>query len=198
MEFCAADPETGLSRVIVRESWPASWTENTPDLRFLEDGRRFVWASERTRWRNLYLHDLSGALLQTLTRHAYEVAHVERVDEKAGLVYYMAHSGDNPMKLQLHRVRLDGTEGRRLTDPAYHHGVSIAPDGRHFIDIAQTHDQPPVTRLLNAEGGIIDELASKFEGQAHIDILRSGGGGRCNIRRTAAPTSLWQHPGSLH
>ena len=59
-----------------------------------------------------------------------------RVDEDAGLLYYMARDGDNPMKLQLHRVGLDGKGDKRLTDPAFNHTVDIAPDGKHFIDIA--------------------------------------------------------------
>jgi dipeptidyl-peptidase 4 len=59
----------------------------------------------------------------------------------------------------LHRVGLDGQGDRRLTDPAYHHTVDVAPDGQHFIDIAQTHDQPPTTRLRDTEGRLVDELA---------------------------------------
>ena len=39
----------------------------------------------------------------------FELPSIVNVDEEAGLVYYTAHSGDNPMKLQLHCVRLDGT-----------------------------------------------------------------------------------------
>ena len=38
-----------------------------------EDGKRFLWVSERTGWRNLYLYDLSGKLLQTLTKNEFEV-----------------------------------------------------------------------------------------------------------------------------
>src|SRR5580765_4742521 len=45
MEFCAANPETGECRVLVREEWPGSWTENSPPMRFLKDGERFVWTS---------------------------------------------------------------------------------------------------------------------------------------------------------
>ena len=82
-----------------------------------------------------------------------------RVDEDAGLLYYMARDGDNPMKLQLHRVGLDGKNDRRLTDPEFHHTVDVAPDGKHFIDVAQTHDTPPVTRLMDADGKLIAELA---------------------------------------
>ncbi|MBP6823165.1 MAG: DPP IV N-terminal domain-containing protein [Acidobacteria bacterium] len=167
MEFTACHPETGKCRVIVREEWLPSWTDNTPAMRFLKDGKRFIWTSERTGFKNFYLYDLSGKLLATLTNHQFEVANVVRVDEEAGLLYYLARSGDNHMKLQLHRVGLDGKGDRRLTDPAFNHTVDVAPDGKHFIDVAQTHNIPPTTRLVNAEGKVIDELAksdtSKFD-----------------------------------
>jgi dipeptidyl-peptidase-4 len=159
LEFCAADAETGKCRVVVREKWPPSWTENSPAMKFLKDGKRFIWTSERTGWENFYLYDLSGKLLATLTGHPFEVENIVRVDEDAGLLYYRVRDGDNPMKLQFHRVGLDGKGDRRLTDPAYHHTVDMAPDGRHFIDVAQTHDSPPVTRLMDADGKLVDELA---------------------------------------
>jgi len=159
LEFCAADGESGKSRVIVREEWPGSWTENLPAMQFLKDRRRFIWSSERTGWKNFYLYDLSGKMLAALTDHQFDVANVMRINEKAGLVYYMARSGDNPMKLQLHRVRLDGQDDQRLTDPALHHAIDMAPDALHFIDVAQTHETPPVTRLRDAEGKLLAELA---------------------------------------
>ncbi len=160
MEFCAADAETGKCRVIVREEWPASWTENLPAIRWLADGKRFIWASDRTGWRNYYLYDLSGKLLATLTRHAFEVAGIVRVDEAAGVLHYLARDGDNPMKVQLHRVRLDGNDDRLLTDPALHHTVDFAPDGRHFVDLEQTHDQPPTAWLRDASGTVFARLAT--------------------------------------
>jgi dipeptidyl-peptidase 4 len=159
MELCAANPETGRCRVVVREEWPASWTDNSPLLRLLADGRRFVWGSERTGWRNFYLYHLDGRLLATLTRHPFEVEGIERIDEKGGHLYYTARSGDNPMKLQLHRVGLDGRGDRRLTNPAFHHSVNLAPDCQHFIDVLQTHNTPPVTRLLTTDGKTVGEIA---------------------------------------
>ncbi|MGA2866481.1 MAG: DPP IV N-terminal domain-containing protein [Verrucomicrobiota bacterium] len=178
MEFCAADPGTGKCRVVVREEWLPSWTENIPGLHWLRDGQRFLWASERTGWKNFYLYNLSGALLATVTAHPFEVADIVRVDEQAGLLYYTARSGDNPMKLQLHRVSLDGHGDRRLTDPAFHHNVDLAPDGQHFIDVAQTHDTPPVTVLRDAEGRLVAELArsdlSRFKklGLKPVELLK--------------------------
>ena len=82
------------------------------------------------------------------------------MDEKDGVVYYLARSGDNPMKVQLHRVGLDGRKDRRLTDPAFHHTITMAPNGRHFIDVAQTHDAAPATSLMDAAGRRVAELAA--------------------------------------
>src|ERR1041385_8829546 len=71
----------------------------------------------------------------------------------------MGRDGDNQNKLQLHRVALDGSIDKRLTDPAFNHSVDIAPDGLHFIDVYQTHDLPPATRVVDAEGKVLGELA---------------------------------------
>jgi dipeptidyl-peptidase-4 len=160
MEFTACAPDMGKCRVIVREEWLPSWVENTPPMRYLADGRRFLWLSERTGFQNILLYDLSGKLLATVTNHPFEVGNIVRVDERAGVLYYTARSGDNHMKMQLHRVGLDGKGDRRLTDPAFHHTINLAPDNRHFVDVAQTHDQPPVTRLLDMQGRVVAELAT--------------------------------------
>jgi dipeptidyl-peptidase 4 len=152
LELVTCKPETGKCRAVVREEWPTGWVENNPPMQYLADGRRFIWQSERTGFKNYYLYDLDGRLLATLTKHPFEVAGILRVDERAGVLYYMARDGDNHMKLQLHRVGLDGKGERRLTDPAYNHTVTIAPNGRYFVDVAQTHDRPPATRLVDSQG----------------------------------------------
>ena len=169
LEFTAANPETGATRVIVRDEWPTGWVENNPQVIWLADGRGFIWESERNGWSNLYLYESSGKLIAPLTRHtAFEVAGVVKVDEKAGLLFYMARDGDNHLKPQLHRVGLDGKGDVRLTDPAFHHTVGscmpgpagappaacgISPDNRFFVDVYQTHDVPPATRLVDASTG---------------------------------------------
>jgi dipeptidyl-peptidase-4 len=136
-------------------------------MRILEDGKRFIWASERTGFNNYYLYNFDGTLIAPLTQHGFEVGNIVKVDEKQGYVYYMARSGENHMKMQLHRVKLNGTKDKRLTDPAFNHRVNISPDGKHFVDIAQTHNTPPFTNLINSKGKVVAELAksdmSKFE-----------------------------------
>jgi len=167
LEFCAADPATGKTRTIIHEEWLTGWVANSPEISWLEDGKRFIWASERTGFNNYYLYDISGRLLATLTSHPFEVSRIITVDEKSETLWYTARDGDNFMKLQLHRVGLDGKKDIRLTDPSFNHTVNISPDGKYFIDVAQTHDVPPTTQLRDAEGKTIAVLAesdiSKFE-----------------------------------
>ena len=152
-------------------------------MTFLKDGRRFIWESERNGWSNLYLYDLSGKLIAPLTSHTgFEVGSLVKVDEAAGVMFYTARDGDNYMKLQLHRVGLDGAKDVRLTDPAFNHtvagcmgtagggggrggfgalggGCGISPDNAYFVDVYQTHDTPPATRLVDASGKVVADLA---------------------------------------
>ncbi len=160
MELAACNPDTGKCRGIVKEEWPDSWVENSPPMKYLKDGKRFIWSSERTGFNNLYLYDLSGKLLATLTANAFEAGNVVAVNEDQGAVYYMARDGDNHMKMQLHRVGLNGKGDRRLTDPAFNHTATVSPDGKYFVDVAQTHDRPPVTRLMDSSGKQVAELAA--------------------------------------
>jgi dipeptidyl-peptidase-4 len=166
MEFTACNPDTGKCRVVIREEWP-TWTEAHPFMQYFKDSKRFIWASERTGVRNFYLYDLTGKLITPLTALGAEVSNVLKVDEATGTMWYMARDGDNHLKLQLHRVGLDGKHDTRLTDPAFNHSVTLSPDGKFFTDVAQTHDVAPTTRVIDGSGKVIAELAtsdlSKFD-----------------------------------
>ena len=157
MELVAADPSTGEARVIVREEWLTGWAENSPTMRFLGDNQRFIWESSRNGWNNYYLYDLAGKLIAPLTNHsAFDAGQIVKVDEKAGVMFYMARDGDNPMKMQLHRVGLDGKNNVRLTDPTFHHTVPVAaisPDNKYFVDVYETHNTPPASRVVDAATG---------------------------------------------
>ncbi|MCK0132203.1 S9 family peptidase [Flavobacteriaceae bacterium F08102] len=159
MDFRAANPVTGKSRTIVREQWLPSWTENSPEIKWLSDGKRFIWASERNGYKNYYLYHIDGTLINPITNHNFEVASILKVDEKKGILYYMARSGDNHMKMQLHRVKLNGKGDKRLTDPSFHHTVTLSPNNAYFVDAAQTHDQPVTTRLMSISGKTIATIA---------------------------------------
>ncbi|MEP6495310.1 MAG: DPP IV N-terminal domain-containing protein [bacterium] len=169
MDMAACDPTSGSCRVVIHEEWLTGWIDDdpAPTVTWLKDGNRFIWESDRSGFKNFYLYDFKAAKLITpLTQLPAEVTTIVRVDEASNAMYYVARDGDNYMKMQLHRVGLDGKNDKRLTDPAFTHTTSLSPDAKYFTDIAETHDQAPVTRLMDATGKVVAELAktdlSKF------------------------------------
>jgi dipeptidyl-peptidase-4 len=169
IELAACSAETGACRTVVREERPNAWAQVSDPI-FLEDGRRFIWASERSDFRNLYLYDISGRQIAQLTNHEFDVGEIVKIDERNGFLWYMARSGDNYLKMQLHRVRLDGTGDRRLTDPALTHRAFVSPDGRSFIDVSQAHDIAPTTSLRDQNGREISTIATSD--RTEFDRLR--------------------------
>ena len=179
LSFC--DPAGGKCRVVVREEWPTGWLENHTgdvDMIWLADGQRFLWTSHRNGFENYYLYDRSGKLINPVTANMADLVKGDEwgdaieVNEKTNTLWYRARDGGNYMKVQLHRVGLDGKNDKRLTDTAYKHSVMISPDGNYFIDIAEDHDTPPITRLMDRDGNIVVELARADAGAIEKAGLR--------------------------
>ena len=161
LDVMAADVETGATRTIVTEE-QETWQNNAPLLRFLEDGQRFVWETERTGWKQYELRHINGEKICTLTPDAeYPAYRVVRIDEENGWFYYSAYSHDNPLNLQLHRSRLDGTENVALTSGAFNHsGFQISPDNNWFTAAYETISTPPATGLWDMSGNQVATLAA--------------------------------------
>jgi dipeptidyl-peptidase-4 len=178
LEVAACSPLSGKCRTVLHDQWTTGWINTdadprvspSPTPRFLSDGRRFIWESDRSGWKNYYLYDVAGQLIAPLTSNAFEAGSIVKIDERAGLMFYTARDGDNYLKLQLHRVRLDGTGDVRLTNPSFSHslgmcaaaeapGCGISPDNNFIVDVYQRHDVPPATQLLDGSGRVLSQIA---------------------------------------
>ena len=89
LDLLIADSITGKTRAVLSENDP-NWINISDDLYFLKDGKRFLWSSERSGYRHMYLYDLLGKQLAQLTKGEWEVSAVDAVDEAKGLVYFSA------------------------------------------------------------------------------------------------------------
>jgi dipeptidyl-peptidase-4 len=187
LEVMAADPDTGATRVVVEER-QETWQRNRPELRFLEDGRRFIWETEKSGWKRYELRDLDGTLINPLTgttapTGAAPTESIVKVDEDAGVLWFTMRNSETPTNDQLHRVNLDGTDERRITSVDLNHGsFQIAPDGRTVAAMRQAVDHAPETALYDEDGREIAVLAT-----GDVSGLEQGGfhGGEL-LRFTAA------------
>src|SRR5436305_3181987 len=113
LDLLICDAATGAVRTAINET-DQYWINVSNDLHFLKDGKRFLWSSERSGYRHLYLYDLEGKQLAQLTNGEWEVSAVDAVDEANGLVYFSA-TDKAPLHRHLYRVALDGSGFARLS-----------------------------------------------------------------------------------
>lgn len=150
LELLFADTSTGKSRAVLTQS-DSNWVNISDDLYFLKDGKRFLWSSERTGFRHLYLYDLEGKQLAQLSKGEWEISAVDAVDEAKGLVYFTA-TEKSPLERHVYRVAFDGTGFTRLIHDDGTHAATFAPNAAAFYDTYSSAATPPRQDLYRAAG----------------------------------------------
>jgi dipeptidyl-peptidase-4 len=152
LELFFADSHSGQSRRILTEQSP-TWVNLSKDLHFLEDGR-FVWSSERSGYRHLYLYAANGQLIRPLTAGNWVVNRLYGVDEKAGWVYFDANR-ETPLEQHAYRARLDTQtphKPERITREAGQHALTFAANMHSYVDHFSALQTPPKVTVHRADG----------------------------------------------
>ena len=154
------DVNTGACKVVVEER-QETWQTNNPGMRFLKDGHRFIWTTQKSGATHYELRDLDGKLHNTITRGDFECGRIQFVDEERGLVGFTAYSSPkNPYYEQYHLVGLDGTGQTRVSSLDFHHaGYNLSPDRKWLIARYEEVNTPPSTALYSASGKLVSKIA---------------------------------------
>ncbi|MBU3972543.1 MAG: S9 family peptidase [Alphaproteobacteria bacterium] len=91
LDLLSVDPATGASRVILTRTSDA-WVPLNHDFRALDDGR-FIWSSEETGWKHLYLYERDGTLVRPITYGPWPVKSLNGVNQQTGEVFFTASFG---------------------------------------------------------------------------------------------------------
>ena len=168
----AADPKSGKVETLLTEK-DAAWVENNNDFRWIGNQKKLVWLSERDGWQHVYL---IGDTVTQLTKGAFDVIHIEAIDEKGGWLYFLA-SPDNPTQRYLYRVPLKGGAAERVTpaDLPGTHAYSISADARWAVHTYSTFTRPPVTTLIHLpDHKIVKTFAENAALKKKLGAIRLG------------------------
>ncbi len=168
LDLLLADVRTGSSRVIMTDEDDA-WVEQE-EPRWLDDGRQFLFVSEREGYRQVYLYRRDGTLVRKVTTDAWDVSTVFGVDERSGVVYFTG-SVDSPLTRPLYRIGLNGRGLRRVSSQGGTHTVQFNPTYTMYVDESSTATRPPVQTLHAADGQLIRTLAANDELVAAVEAL---------------------------
>ena len=159
LELISVDAATLAQRVLVTET-SKTWVDIFDDLRFLAKGKGFVWSSERTGRKHLYLYDMNGKLLHPISSGEWGVDRVLAVDEKAGRVFVQSNR-DAVTDSQTYALRLDGSSAdkpARITQGDGWHDSNFAGNGEVFVDTYSDPSTPPQVSIRRPDGTMISWL----------------------------------------
>jgi dipeptidyl-peptidase-4 len=149
-DLLVADARTGEVRRVFRDG-SATWVEVMDDVPWIDQGRAFLWLSERDGWQHVYRVSRDGGEPTLLTRFEADVTELAGVDEARGLVYVMA-SPENATQRYLYRARLDGSGSPERVTPVSQpgtHSYDVTPGGRLAFHTYSRFDQPPAVEVVD-------------------------------------------------
>ena len=158
MRLIGVDAQTGEAKPVIDEQAKTfiDWT-NKVYLHRLDNTHEAIWMSERDGWNHLYLYDTTtGTVKNQITKGAWVVRGVERVDEAKRQIWFRAsgiYPQQDPYYIHYARINFDGSGLTLLTDGDGTHTLAYAPDGQTYLDAYSRVDMPTVTELRRASDG---------------------------------------------
>lgn len=165
LELRAFDISSKQQRVLVKETSP-TWINLHKDLRFIDQGKFFIWASERDGYKHLYLYKRSGELVKQLTSGAWVVTSIDAIDEKNQTLYFSGRK-DTPIESHLYALNMATGDIQRITPQGQFNSVKFSQDASIFANSFSSINTPTQTALYTAKGEFITWLAENALDESH-------------------------------
>ena len=140
--------ESDKAWVDVRNFWneddPAGW-------KWINNGKDFLWVSEKDGWRHLYRVSRDGKKETLITKGNYDIDKTNGIDEKNNYVYFMA-SPNNATQLYLYRVKLDGSGSLEMvSQPGLQgtHDYNISPNAAFAMHSFSNYKTMPASEWVS-------------------------------------------------
>lgn len=127
-------------------------------IHFMENNTGFILFSDATGWKHMYFYDMKGKLVNAITSGKFTVTDLTYVDEKKGIVYFMARSLENTARNDFYRVNINGKNMERLTMGEYNNNINLSPNGSYFVTTYSSTTTPPRMTLISNKRKIVKEL----------------------------------------
>lgn len=169
LDLFFAHRSDGKNKLILKET-DDTWVNMSDDRYFLEDNAHFIWGSERSGYKHLYLYSPEGKLVRRITRGEWSVRgpfqrsfwkgeSVVSIDEKNGWIYFTSLEKSS-LERHLYRIKTDGSRMKRITREDGFHSVTFSPDGNYYFDRYSTISTLPSLSLYKKNGSPIQVVAT--------------------------------------
>jgi dipeptidyl-peptidase-4 len=134
-----------------------TYIDITDDLTYLKNGKQFVFSSEKSGYKHLYLYDMNGKLQNAITAGNWEVAQVIGINEKKKVMYYTSTEVSS-LQRHLYTIGIDGKGKKQLTQAKGTHRINMSPDFSYYLDYHTTANTPVKVTLCDGSGKSVKTL----------------------------------------
>ena len=150
LDFILVDAKDGSSQTIFTEN-DAAYIDVTDNLTFLNDGKYFIWTSEKSGYNHIYLYNLKGKQVRQITKGNYDVTDFYGIDESNNTVYF-ASSERSPMHRDVYAIQLNGKNKKTLTNKIGTNSATFSTNYKYFINQYSNANTPYYFSLFDAKG----------------------------------------------
>ncbi len=147
LDILAADSKTGDVDVILTEK-NEYYIDITDDIRFLKNGKEFIWSSEKSGFNHLYLHKINGEEIRPLTQGDFDVTSFYGYDEESKSLYYQA-AENSPLERQIYKVNIKGNKKKTIASSKGTNDAQFSSTFEYYINTYSNINTPATYTVFN-------------------------------------------------
>ncbi|MFT3746700.1 MAG: S9 family peptidase [Agriterribacter sp.] len=140
--------ESDKAWIDIKSRWndddPAGWD-------WIDNGKSFLWVSEKDGWRHIYRITSDGKKETLLTKGDYDIETISAVDEKNNYIYFIA-SPTSAIQRYLYRTKTDGKGKLELMSPENlkgTHSYEISPGAQLAVHSFTNRNTPYIYEWIS-------------------------------------------------
>jgi dipeptidyl-peptidase 4 len=158
------------------DAWVDLNTDKPVGWNWVNQGKEFLWISEKDGWRHIYRISRDGKTTTLLTKGNYDIGVMKAVDEANNYIYFTA-SPNNATQLYLYRVRINNPkdEPEMVTNAKLKgtHEYDISPNGKVAFHSFSNNNTPSVGEWISLPENKSMASAKSIEKNIKIDARKN-------------------------
>jgi dipeptidyl-peptidase-4 len=163
---------TGVSKVIYNEN-NKTYVE-VPTTEFLQTKDQFIITSEKDGFNHIYLYDISGKLINQITKGNWDVTDYYGVDENNGVIYYQS-AEISAMDKQVYCIKLSGSSKKQLSTMKGRNDADFSSSFKYFINYHTSANTPYYITLNDNKGkvkSVLEDNSNLIEKLKEVELTK--------------------------
>lgn len=154
LDIMFANATTGETKIIYSET-----TDTYIDIHegegdyvyFTDDKKNFILLNEKDGFNHLYFYDISGKLVNQITKGNWDVVNFKGIDEKTKTIFYTA-SETTATERDIYSIQMNGSGKKKISIEKGTHTPEFSNGMKNYINTFSSANAPSSIAIYNAKG----------------------------------------------